>query len=291
MKKQLSLLLALLLALSVTACGGSQTAAEGKPQEETNQPASPADSGEADHTQGETMTWILPQTQNEDNPSCIASYAFADAMKEATGGRWTIEVYVGGSMGSENETLEMCRVNTIQIVPANISSMEQYVPDFGVFVLPYLFHSWEDFETYVSTSTKCADLWGRLEDATNLKFVSIMNNGTRWMVFLGISYSTLHDNNIRVTVVANALFKGTANQVLNILIYLLTFGVFAWIFTTGIQYIGYCSVVKTPAMQLPRSWFVTILPLTGFLMILRSGYKIFISVKELFTHMDKEVPT
>lgn len=112
-----------------------------------------------------------------------------------------------------------------------------------------------------------------------------------WMVFLGISYSTLHDNNIRVTVVANALFKGTANQVLNILIYLLTFGVFAWIFTTGIQYIGYCSVVKTPAMQLPRSWFVTILPLTGFLMILRSGYKIFISVKELFTHMDKEVPT
>lgn len=112
-----------------------------------------------------------------------------------------------------------------------------------------------------------------------------------WMVFLGISYSTLHDNNIRVTVVANALFKGTANQVLNILIYLLTFGVFAWIFTTGIQYIGYCSVVKTPAMQLPRSWFVTILPLTGFLMILRSGYKIFISVKELFTRMDKEVPT
>lgn len=186
MKKFLSLFLAMLMVLSMTACGGSQKAAEEKPQEETNQPASPADSGEVDHTQGETMTWILPQTQNEDNPSCIASYAFADAMKEATGGRWTIEVYVGGSMGSENETLEMCRVNTIQIVPANVSSMEQYIPDFGVFVLPYLFHSWEDFESYASTSPKCADLWNRLEEATNLRFVSIMSNGTRSLSTAGI---------------------------------------------------------------------------------------------------------
>lgn len=186
MKKFLSLFLAMLMVLSMTACGGSQKAAEEKPQEETNQPASPADSGEVDHTQGETMTWILPQTQNEDNPACIASYAFADAMKEATGGRWTIEVYVGGSMGSENETLEMCRVNTIQIVPANVSSMEQYIPDFGVFVLPYLFHSWEDFESYASTSPKCADLWNRLEEATNLRFVSIMSNGTRSLSTAGI---------------------------------------------------------------------------------------------------------
>lgn len=109
-----------------------------------------------------------------------------------------------------------------------------------------------------------------------------------WMVFLGISYSTLHNSNIRVTFIANSLFKGKANQVLDFLIYLLTFGVFTWIFITGIQYVGYCAVVKTPAMQLPRSWFVTILPITGFLMILRTGYKIVICGKELFRHEEKE---
>lgn len=186
MKKFLSLLLALTMVLSMTACGGSETSTEKEPEQKTEESSTPAASGEVDHTQGEKMVWLLPQTQNEDNPACIASDAFAEAMAEATGGRWTIEVYYGGSMGSENETLEMCRVNTIQLVPANISTMEQYVPDFGVFVLPYLFRSWEDMESYVSESPKCVDLWNRLEEATNLKFVSIMSNGTRSLSTVGI---------------------------------------------------------------------------------------------------------
>lgn len=187
MKKFLSLLLALTLLLSMTACDGSEKPAEEEPGKETETSSPPADSGEVDHTQGETMVWLLPQTQNEDNPACIASDAFAEAMAEATGGRWTIEVYYGGSLGSENETLEMCRVNTIQIVPANISTMEQYEPDFGVFVLPYLFRSWEDMESYIHSSPKCADLWDRLEESTNLKFVSIVSNGTRCLSTAGIA--------------------------------------------------------------------------------------------------------
>jgi tripartite ATP-independent transporter DctP family solute receptor len=187
MKKLLSLLLALVMVLSLAACGAKEEPApekEEEPKAETEAPA--ADSGEVDHTQGEKMVWLLPQTQNEDNPSCIASDAFAEAMAEATGGRWTIEVYYGGSMGSENETLEMCRVNTIQIVPANVSSMEQYIPDFGVFVLPYLFRTWDDLDDYIHNSPKCVDLWTRLQDATNLKMISVMNNGTRCLSTVGI---------------------------------------------------------------------------------------------------------
>lgn len=182
MKKVLAFLLGAMMTLSLVACGGTP-AAPATP--DTPPAASGSDAN--DLTQGEKMTWLLPQTQNEENPASIASYAFADAMKEATGGRWTIEVYVGGSMGSENETLEMARVNTVQVVPANISTMEQYIPDFGVFVLPYLFRSWGDFQSYVDNSPKCADLWVRLEEETNLKFVSAMSNGTRCLSTAGIA--------------------------------------------------------------------------------------------------------
>lgn len=188
MKKILSLLMALAMVLSLAACGAKEEPAPEKegPKTETEAPATGSTDGEVDHTQGEKMVWLLPQTQNEDNPSCIASFAFADAMKEATGGRWTIEVYVGGSMGSENETIEMCRANTIQIVPSNISTMEQYLPDFGVFVLPYLFRSYADMEDYIVNSDKCKDLWNRLEDASGLRFLSITNNGTRCLSTKGI---------------------------------------------------------------------------------------------------------
>ena len=95
-----------------------------------------------------------------------------------------------------------------------------------------------------------------------------------WMVFLGLSYSTLHESHIRVTFVAKALFKGKSREVLEIAIYLVTLAVFGWIAVTGIEYVGYCSAVRTPAMQLPRAWFVTILPLTGFLMVIRTVYKL-----------------
>ena len=187
MKKILSLLMALVMVLSLVACGAKEEPAPEKEEEPKTETEAPTpDSGEVDHTQGEKMVWLLPQTQNEDNPACIASDAFAEAMAEATGGRWTIEVYYGASMGSEQECLEMGRVNTVQIVPTSLSTMEQYMPDFGVFSLPYLFRSWEDFDDYLHNSPKCADLFDRLQDATNLKFVSVMNNGTRSLSTVGI---------------------------------------------------------------------------------------------------------
>ena len=108
------------------------------------------------------------------------------------------------------------------------------------------------------------------------------------MVFLGLSYSTLRGTHIQVTFVADTLFKGKARQVLSLAIYLITLVVFGWILVTGIQYVEYCSAVRTPAMQLPRSWFVTILPLTGTLMVIRTAYQIVMCIKKLFSKNNKE---
>lgn len=107
-----------------------------------------------------------------------------------------------------------------------------------------------------------------------------------WMVFLGLSYSTLRGTHIQVTFLTDALFKGKARQVLELVIYLITLGIFGWLLVTGIQYVEYCSAVKTPAMQLPRSWFVSILPLTGALMVIRTAYQIVRCVKRLFAKND-----
>ena len=109
-----------------------------------------------------------------------------------------------------------------------------------------------------------------------------------WVVFLGLSYSTLHDNHIRITFVNNVLFKGKAGDVLNSLIYVVTLIIFIWLFIVGIQYVEYCSVTRTPALQLPRSWFVSILPISGFLMVVRTGYKLGVSIRNLFKKGDEQ---
>lgn len=109
-----------------------------------------------------------------------------------------------------------------------------------------------------------------------------------WVVFLGLSYSTLYEKHIRITFIANALFKKKAGIVLNILIYLITLAIFVWVFVTGLEYIEYCSVIKTPAMQLPRSWFVSILPVSGALMIIRTSFKIAVCIRDLFKTESEE---
>jgi TRAP-type C4-dicarboxylate transport system permease small subunit len=102
-----------------------------------------------------------------------------------------------------------------------------------------------------------------------------------WMVFLGFSYSTLHGTHIRIDFVVNKLFKGISGEILNILIYLLALVIFTWLFVNGIEYIAYCATVRTPAMQIPRSWLVTILPVTGFLMMVRLTYMIVCSARNI----------
>lgn len=118
MKKLLSSALAFVMALSLASCGNGNS-----PSGNTSTPVNPGSSistdssasGEIDHTKGETIAWKFGHGQTEDNPAVVATIAFADAIKEATDGRWTIDVYAGGSLGSELEVLEMTRVNTVQL--------------------------------------------------------------------------------------------------------------------------------------------------------------------------------
>lgn len=158
---------------------------------------------------------------------------------------------------------------------------------------------WEEFELYLMvllmTGFILTVLWGVVsrvvfsapatwtEEMARFMFI--------WMVFLGLSYSTLRGTHIRVTLVADKIFRGHARQILDLFIYLITLGIFAWLLVTGIQYVGYCMDVNTPAMQLPRGWFVTILPVTGVLMVVRTTYQIVLCVEQLFTKNNEKEGT
>ena len=154
---------------------------------------------------------------------------------------------------------------------------------------------WDNFELYIMVALLIclllvvfANIVGRTigyplrwgEEVSRILFI--------WLVFFGISYATLYESHIRVTFIAEAIFKGKSRYVLEIIIYLFTLAIFFWVMVKGIKYIDYCSIARTPALQLPRSWFVTILPITGFLTVIRSIYKIYESVLKLIGKDKKE---
>ena len=90
-----------------------------------------------------------------------------------------------------------------------------------------------------------------------------------WMVFLGLSYSTKHGKHIRLDLIPSRL-PDWLQLVLTVFIHLLTIVIFLWIFITGIKYVDYTKINITYALQIKKSYIVLILPLSGFLMVVRS---------------------
>ena len=193
MKKGLSLVLLMaMILLSLSGCGGDtrqEAPANGQQQEQT-----PAADPAADPAAG-SATWIFGCVNSDDHPSSITTYEFAEAMKEATDGRVTFEVYTNGTLGSETEMQEMVRANTIQIVASNVATVPVYVDTIGVFTLPYVFHSWEDEYDYLNNSEKAKELWAELEELASLKYVGVTLNGSRCISTKGVMVKSPSDLN------------------------------------------------------------------------------------------------
>lgn len=101
-----------------------------------------------------------------------------------------------------------------------------------------------------------------------------------WMVFLGLSYATLHDKHIRVGLLVNRMPR-EVQIVIDVLIQALTIAAFFWILTTSIKYLSFCGDTVTSAMRIPKKFVALILPFSSVLVIIRSFQKIFDNMKEL----------
>ena len=102
-----------------------------------------------------------------------------------------------------------------------------------------------------------------------------------WMVFLGLSYATRYDKHIRVDFFYSR-FPKILKFIVDMFINVLTLAVFIWIFYTGIKYVEYSSITRTFALNIRRSIVVSIIPLCGFLMIVRVIEKFFRDIKSYF---------
>ncbi|MDR3593164.1 MAG: TRAP transporter substrate-binding protein, partial [Negativicutes bacterium] len=71
-------------------------------------------------------------------------------LEERSKGRIKMQVYAGAQLGQEKETIEMTQMGTVALSRVNTAPLVGFVPQMGVFSMPYLFrdadHFWKVLE-------------------------------------------------------------------------------------------------------------------------------------------------
>ena len=176
MKKALTLVLAGVTALSLTACGGGASASATT--------AAPAAGGEtkageakAPEKDVKTTTLKLAFNQSEKHPQYLALSEMSDAFYEATGGAYRIEISPNELLGSQKDAFELVQSGTIQMAMVANSIVENVNPDFAVLGLPYAYDSVEH-QKKVFTSGALDDIFASTE-ANNFSVMAAFTAGAR----------------------------------------------------------------------------------------------------------------
>ncbi len=78
-------------------------------------------------------------------PVHIAMEYMAERVDELSGGTVEIQVFPSGQLGSETETIEQLQRGALAMIKTSSAPMEGFIPEMGVFSLPYLFRDEEHY--------------------------------------------------------------------------------------------------------------------------------------------------
>lgn len=150
MKRIFALVLMLALLVSLTACGGKEeakapAAPETKPAETV---AAPSDDPLADL---DPITITLADTVAETESGTKAGMAFAEAIKEKSNGKITIEYKAAGQLGTFEETTEAMSLGQLDMARLDLSYMGAYSPESQLLFLPFLIKDYEHFEKILAS--------------------------------------------------------------------------------------------------------------------------------------------
>ncbi len=129
-QKFLSLLLAAVMVLGLTACGGNKT----------DTPAPGGDAAGTEPPAAEPMTFKVSYAETEDSIfGQVVNAAFED-ITAATDGRLNFEIYPNNQLGSITDMLEQMRAGAPMICSMGFDNLGDVVPDFAPASFPYVFN-------------------------------------------------------------------------------------------------------------------------------------------------------
>lgn len=126
MKRILATILALTMALGLTACGGSDST-----------------SGGDGETGGQTITLRASCSTAPTHPYSMGLAKFAELVEERTEGAVKIDIFSNAQLGDERANIEDLQMGTLDIAVSSTGPLGNFAEDFLILDLPYLFTDYE----------------------------------------------------------------------------------------------------------------------------------------------------
>ena len=174
MKKFLALILALIMGLSLVACGGDK-AAEAPADTKTE---APAESGDA-AVEFEEMTWKFACSATENTCWADMGRDFGQMVSDATGGAITVEVYAADQLtaGNQTEGIQGAIDGTIELSAHSNIIYANFDQRLNVVSMPFLFDSYEDVDAKLTGAP--GEAVGKVVEDLGLHLLGVGENGFR----------------------------------------------------------------------------------------------------------------
>ncbi|MCM3712990.1 TRAP transporter substrate-binding protein [Alkalihalobacillus oceani] len=141
MKKGLITVVALLMITIVAACGGESGSTDNQSDSGNN------GGGSGDSEQ--TFKFTSGHTTSVENQQHVGLVALAELLEEKSGGSITMDVFENSQLGSEPVMLQAVQDGSQHIVATSSTSVSNFIPEWGIFDIPFLFESTEQADEIV----------------------------------------------------------------------------------------------------------------------------------------------
>jgi len=157
MKKKLALIMAFVLIFAIVGCSKAETS-----------------NGSAEKTAEESMVLKLGHKSSESHSWHKASLYFKELVEEGTDGNVTIEIYPSALLGDQRTMTEAAQIGVVDIVLDSPAILTGFVPEIGVYDLPFLFKDYD--HAYETLDTIGMELDTKLQES-DLKLLAYWETG------------------------------------------------------------------------------------------------------------------
>ena len=158
----------------------------------------------------DTTVLRVASSLDVESPVHQALLRFSDRLVELSDGTMRMDIYPSGQLGTERATIELLQLGTLDMSKVSSGVMENFVPEMGVFSLPYLFrdrdHLWQTLNGEVGEEI--------LQSAEPYRMLGVAyyDAGFRSFYINGTDVQSPEDlNGLKIRVIPSPLFIQTIN--------------------------------------------------------------------------------
>jgi len=144
-------------------------------------------------------------------PNVVALENMGKKLEAATNGKYKIQMFPGGVLGSEKEMIEQAQIGALQIARISLGPMGPIVPDVNVFNLPFLFRDEAHMRAVIDGPIGKEILDKITASTARLVALGWMDSGSRSMYTKNPIHTPADLKGQKIRVMGNPMFVETMN--------------------------------------------------------------------------------